>query len=198
MVVSGLTEYHQITLSDEELSKYKEALRWLLDYSATDIPAPSSIIETFWTSQAQLATEHVSYGYLVQHFHSILAFPVWFFNANNFGNVDLLNDEIISTLPPEFYTKAYVVAPHVMMRFSLVMVILFSIFQGLIVAFVWFMLIWAVFVSESLPSISSYPLFDLTFKSETEISARPDELWTADDFEIEKMSMDAKVLRKAI
>ncbi|KAH6687226.1 hypothetical protein F5X68DRAFT_9182 [Plectosphaerella plurivora] len=196
IVVSDLTEPKKSPLT--ALPEYREALRWLLDYSAANIPAPSSIVESFWTGQVQLENEHVSYGYLAQHFHSILAFPLWFFNANNFGNTELLNDEIISTLPPEFYTKAYVVAPHTMFKLNLPMVVLFAITQGLVVAFAWVMLIWATVVSASLPRISSYPLFDMTFKTETEINAGPDELWDADDAQIERMCKGSRVNRKVV
>jgi hypothetical protein len=199
IVVSDLTEPQKIPFtSSDDLPQYREALRWLLDYSAANIPAPSSIVESFWTGQKQLEDEHVSYGYLAQHFHSILAFPLWFFNANNFGNKELQNDEIISTLPPEFYTKAYVVAPHAMFRLSLSMVILFAVTQGLVVAFAWGMLLWATVVSASLPRISSYPLFDVTFKTGTEINAGPDELWDADDAQIERMCRGSRVNRKVV
>lgn len=94
-----------------DLPAFRSALEWLLDYNASGIPAPSSIAETFWDAQEQLTNEHWS-GVPYQTMQSILAFPLWQFNENNFGNIELKSQTIVSSLPPEFYTKASIVAPY--------------------------------------------------------------------------------------
>ncbi|KAH6687780.1 hypothetical protein F5X68DRAFT_231327 [Plectosphaerella plurivora] len=200
LTVSDLTTPSMVPIDDMDLANYRKVLLWLLDYVAADIPAPSAIIEHFWTSQSQLATEHLAYGYLAQHFHSILAFPVWFLNVNNFGNIDLPSNDlnVVSPLSDDFLTTAHIVAPHTLIRFRLAMVIAFAVAQGLVLAFAWILLIWAMRVSASLPMISSYPIFDLVFKAETAINARSDELWDADDAKIETMLQGLKVNRNAM
>jgi hypothetical protein len=97
--------------SDIDLGAFRSALNWLLDYNASAIPATSSIAEHFWTAQDQLTNEYWS-GVPYQTLQSILAFPLWQFNANNYGNIQLVDRTVISTLPPEFYTKASIVAPY--------------------------------------------------------------------------------------
>jgi len=97
--------------TDIDLPAFRSALDWLLDYNASAIPAPSSIAEHFWTAQDQLSNDYWS-GVPYQTFQSILAFPLWQFNANNYGNTQLLDRKVISTLPAEFYTNASVVAPY--------------------------------------------------------------------------------------
>lgn len=197
--VSNLTAPEFIDTTDD-LLEYRKALRWLLDYAAANIPAPSAIIESFWTGRERLETEHLAYGYLTQHFHSVLSFPLWFFNANNYGNVELPSSlDVVSPLPSEFRTEAYIVAPYSMIKLSTAMIIVFAATQGLVLVLAWILLIWAAVVSASLPTISSFPLFDLIFKARTDVDGtRPDELWDADDGTIERMSKELRVRRKVV
>jgi hypothetical protein len=94
-----------------DLPAFRAALDWLLDYNASAIPATSSIAEEFWTAQDQLSSEYWS-GVPYQTLQSLLAFPFWQFNANNYGNIELVDRTIISDLPAEFYTTASIVAPY--------------------------------------------------------------------------------------
>ena len=84
-----------------------EAFAWLFNFSSAGIPAPSSIAEYFWTVRGQLESPYWSVE-PYQIFQSILAFPFWQFNANNFGNTQLNAQDIVDGLPPDFYTTASV------------------------------------------------------------------------------------------
>ena len=91
-------------VTDIDLIAYREFLRWLLNYTASDIPAPSSIAQSFFNSYAQLDSPY-TYGIAQQNFQSIVAFPFWLFNNNNWGNIAVKSDTLEAALPPQFYTK---------------------------------------------------------------------------------------------
>ncbi|KAK3362192.1 hypothetical protein B0T24DRAFT_538097 [Lasiosphaeria ovina] len=194
--VFDMTTAQPVQMSEGDLSAYKAALQWLLDFSAANIPAPSSIIEIFWTSQDQFELEPESYGYLREHFYSILAFPTWLFNANNFGNIELKSNEIVRSLPPQFYTRAYFVAPYVKFKFNQAMVILFAVLQGLVLLFAWSVLLWAVRIAHSIPTISSYPLFDIGFKAAVGIPATQPDIWLSGDKEVLEYTKDSTIFAK--
>ncbi|KAI1846979.1 hypothetical protein JX266_006854 [Neoarthrinium moseri] len=159
-------------LVDLDLPSYKSALTWLLNYTASNIPPPSAIIQSFWTSQTQLASPSTQ-GLLMQSFQSILAFPYWLFNGNNYGNLDLQLREMIDSLPPDFYTQACVVAPYSKIQFNYEMFIIFIVLQGAALVFVWVTLAWVWIAAGAkgginLARITSFPLFDVAFKSNSE------------------------------
>jgi len=96
---------------DLDVKGLKEAFAWLLDFDAAGIPAPASIAQYFWTSQDQLKSQYWSIE-PYQNLYSLLAFPFWQFNPNNFGNVELDAQNMVAGLPPEFYTTASIGDPH--------------------------------------------------------------------------------------
>ncbi|KAK3395199.1 hypothetical protein B0H63DRAFT_556259 [Podospora didyma] len=53
---------------------YRGALRWLLNCTDADMPPPSSVAQSFWSSSSQLR-DPSTHSILTQHFQSILAFP---------------------------------------------------------------------------------------------------------------------------
>jgi hypothetical protein len=114
--------------SEIDLGAYRESLRWLLNYTAAGIPAPSSIVEHFWSAQEQMSNDYCS-AELYQAYQSILAFPLWQFNPNNFGNVELSARSIIGDLPTDFYTKASLAKPYVKIVVNRPMFIIFSVLQ---------------------------------------------------------------------
>jgi hypothetical protein len=89
----------------------KEAFTWLFNFTAAGIPAPSSIAEYFWAGQDQLESEYWSVE-PYQIFQSILAYPFWLFNPNNFGNINLDGKVIAPDLPADFYTTASIGNPY--------------------------------------------------------------------------------------
>ncbi|KAI1868845.1 hypothetical protein JX265_006824 [Neoarthrinium moseri] len=188
-------------LVDLDLPSYKLALTWLLNYTASNIPPPSAIIQSFWTSQTQLATPSTQ-GLLMQSFQSILAFPYWLFNGNNYGNLDLRLREVIDSLPPDFYTRACVVAPYRKIQFKYGMFIIFIVLQGTALVFVWATLAW-VWVAAgakggtNLAKTTSFPLFDVAFKSDYKgYHGNPRDLLWADSSDVLSLTQDVSAQAK--
>jgi hypothetical protein len=114
---------------DLDLDSYRLALRWLLNYTAAGIPAPSSVAEYFWSAPGQLSTDYWSIQ-LRQAFQSIIVYPLWLFNINNVGNVDLINHQgDFSIVPADFRTTASISAPHTKIVVNKTMFTLFLVFE---------------------------------------------------------------------
>ncbi|TGJ81959.1 hypothetical protein E0Z10_g6802 [Xylaria hypoxylon] len=153
-----------MVLQDFDTGSYRIALNWLLNYSAAAIPAPSSVAQSFWSSPEQLK-DPSTYGILLQNFQSILAFPFWLFNNNNWGNVELRANQITPSLPPQFYTEASIVAPFTKIRFNRSMFALFLTLQGLVMIFSWGSLCWLWFGPKIVTKMSLWSLFDVAYKT---------------------------------
>jgi len=95
---------------DLRVDALKQSFSWLFNSTAAGVPMPSSAAQYFWSVQNQLSNEYWSIE-AYQLFQSLLAFPFWHFNDNNYGNVRLDPQNIIGTLPKEFYTFAAVDKP---------------------------------------------------------------------------------------
>lgn len=150
---------------DIDIVSYRAALTWLLNYTAAAVPAPSSIAESFWSSNLQLG-DPSTYGIVVQNFQSLLAFPTWLFNANNWGNTALKSNVTVPGMPPEFYTTAEVVRPVSTYDFDSGMFGLFAGLQGTAMVFIWAVLLWLWIGGGSMPETSSFPLFDMKYRTE--------------------------------
>lgn len=81
-------------------------------------------------------------GILLQNLRSIVAFPIWLFNANNYGNTAISNKALNPGLPAEFYTKAAVVSPLVKLKFDSTLVRVFIALEGIVRLFLWIALLW--------------------------------------------------------
>ena len=191
-----------IPLTPTDLASYSRVLTWLLDFSASNIPPPSSLIENFWSAHNQLQHPFLR-GIITRHFRSILIFPLWLFNANNYGNVNLSERTIAADMPSEFYTTASLVRSFVKIRFDPVLVGVFLVFQGVAVLFVWAVLGYAVMRRDLLPEISSYPMFDAEFKARTDgylivddDGRRKGGVWRFGDREVLDAMRTAKVGRR--
>jgi hypothetical protein len=164
MGMEGLSEPQLIPPIDT--AAYVLALNWLLNFTAANIPAASSIAENF-----AVADDHVSDpfsdGVLSRNFQSILAFPLWFFNDNNWGNTALMANATTTTLPSDYYCVAAIVAPYNKIIFDHTMFYIFIILQGISLLFIWVVLIWVWVWAAPIPYISSFPLFDANYKLET-------------------------------
>ena len=111
-----------------DVPAYRDALRWLLNFTASGIPAPSSAVEYFWASPEELASDYWSVGSR-QAFQSLLAYPLWFFNVNNAGNLDWNRKNTTLVLPDEFYTDASVASPFTKIVVSKPTFVIFVILQ---------------------------------------------------------------------
>lgn len=148
------------------LTTYHGALRWLLNNTAAGIPAPSSAIEYFWSSNEQLSSDFWSSG--TRHaFYSLLAYPLWLFNVNNVANPALVDDDSAMTaLPAEFHTTASVASPYTKIVVNRAMFVTFVALQSLVLLFAWSVVVvtgWCTNVR--IPSLSAYPLFEFAFRT---------------------------------
>jgi hypothetical protein len=156
------------------LEGYWQAMDWLLDFDSAGIPAPSTIAAFFWNGKEQLSN-----GYwapeLANVFRSVLAYPLWMFNANNFGNIDLSVHDIVSNLPAGFYTTAVIADPLTMIQINRAVFAAFICCDGLVLVFVWSIVIWLCVTRPSLPCISSFPLMDIALKTSMGLKLSPTE-----------------------
>ncbi|KIW23718.1 hypothetical protein, variant [Cladophialophora immunda] len=153
-----------VQVTNLDIEGLKEAYTWMFNFSAAGIPAPSSIAQYFWTVQDQLENAYWSIE-PYQIFQSILAFPLWQFNPNNFGNVQLDAQNIVAGLPEDFYTTASIGDPYDKIVVDRPMFILFCTLQSIVLGLAWTVLIWAWMTNPDLPEISSYPLVDFAMKT---------------------------------
>lgn len=190
-----MNEQPPVRFGKIDVPEYRNALRWLLNYTAADIPAISSIAQSFWFSQDQMSNASTQ-GMLLQNFQSVLIFPSWFFSSNNWGNLDLESREMINTLPPEFYTEVSVVKPFEKLKFSLAMFIVYSIIQGALLCFVLGVLVQVGVGTRAPLRTSSFLLFDFASRTDIESQALK-EGWSSDkDSEILAATQAARVSTK--
>ncbi|KAK0622479.1 hypothetical protein B0T14DRAFT_494129 [Immersiella caudata] len=181
--VTNLTPLELAPFSPSDLTAYRTALSWLLDYQAAGIPAPSSIIESFWTSRNQLSSQTAD-GVLLQHLRSILVFPVWLFNGNNWGR----GNE--TTRVDGGMRRGEVVRGFGKLRFDRGVLGGFVVLQGgvlvvMMAGWVWIVMgITASGRGKGMPNVSSFPLFDVGFKSRVVGEMDRGRVWEAGDGEV--------------
>ncbi|KAF2122772.1 hypothetical protein BDV96DRAFT_639340 [Lophiotrema nucula] len=162
MTVTGISQATQNTNID--IKAYRQALDWILNFTASGIPPPSSVAEHFWNAQDQISSPYWS-AELTRTLQSTLTFPLWLFNPNNYGNIDLNDQQMSTNLPKEFYTKASLTRPFTKIVLDRGMLIAFIALEGLSLLFIWAVLVWLWVVNPELPQLSSYPLVDFAFKA---------------------------------
>ncbi|KAK6849277.1 hypothetical protein PG995_013110 [Apiospora arundinis] len=164
-IVSIVDTTEATPILDLDLPAYRDALRWLLNYTDANLPPPTSIAQSFWSSQG-LLEDPSAWGILAQNFQSILVFPFWLFNANNWGNTQIQLNATISTMPPEFYTEASLVEPYTKLRVDKGMFALFLTLQIVALLFVAGVVVWVWLGKRPARKASSFPLFDILFRAE--------------------------------
>lgn len=147
-----------------DVASFRDGLAWFLDFNASATPPPSSFAEPFWSAQEQMKDPSSS-GELKRLLQSMLAFPLWYFQPNNYGNPDLQVKDMVDSLPEEFYTKAQITRPYLRMTIDREMFIAFIVLDTSVLLFIWAILLWLWVLRPSLPKLSSYPLIDFAFKS---------------------------------
>ena len=196
-----LTPPTPIPLNPTELLAYRRVLTWLLNFTATDIPPPSSIAQNFWSSGPQLMDPNpLAKVALMQNWHSILAFPVWMFNGNNYGNPALQSNEIVEGLPAELYTRASIVVPYAKLKVDDKMLVCFLVLQGVVLAFVWAVIGWVWMRSAVLPASSSFVLVDSVFNVEFKFRRGVKWDWEdgVSDGRILELALDSRVYAKVM
>ena len=201
--VSDLSPPTPFLLPTSDLEAYRMGIAFLLNFTAAGIPPPSSIAESFWSAgDTVLQTS----GQLMHSFQSILAFPVWMFNANNYGNLDIW-DHDTGSLPSSFRTRASIVTPYSKIKFDGVMVVVYTVLQGATLLVLWGLLAWACWSyvrgmglysagDASELAISSYLLFDIAFKSMVKVGMEGKEIWRAEDADVERLMGSEKIYVK--
>ncbi|KAK0654852.1 hypothetical protein B0T16DRAFT_383864 [Cercophora newfieldiana] len=197
--------------SPSSLTAYRTALSLLLNFTRAGIPPPSSIAESFWSAGSNLDIFSTS-GQLTHSFQSILAFPVWLFNTNNYGNLETWEHDT-SSLPGEFHTTARVVRPYGKIKFDGVMVVVYVVLQGAVLGVLWGLWGWGLWEEwtlkgrdetgegvraggengMSMPVISNYPLFDIVFKARVGSGLGGKEVLTAGDGDIVRVMGEERV-----
>lgn len=160
------------------------------------MPPPSSIAQSFWSAQDQLQ-DPATWGIQFQNFQSVLVFPFWLFNANNWGNTQTHANTTVSNLPPEFYTEASIVEPYTKIRFQPAMFALFLVLQILSLLFVGGVVVWAWIMSRVPLKTSSFPLFDIAFRAEVHSEVENKDMNNLSDSEIVHLMRNAKAVGRS-
>lgn len=196
MIIDYFPSKHPVPVMDLDLESYKDSLRWLLNYTAADLPPPSSIAQSFWSSQ-KLLQDPATWGILFQNFQSILVFPFWLFNCNNWGNTKSHANTTVSSLPPEFFTEASLVEPYAKIKVQPAMFSLFLVLQVLSLLFVGGVVVWTWTRSRIPLKTSSFPLFDIAFRAEVQSDVEHRDLDDLNDSEIVHLMRDAKAVGRS-
>jgi hypothetical protein len=155
--ILSVTDLRQPVLNEIDIDGLNIALNWLLNYTAAGLPAVSSIVYLFWNAPPGLGVHDWSVD-AYQSLKSLLAFPIWEFSANNYG------DPFEEDLPPEFHTSASVCEPYDRIVINSGMFIAYLILQSIVLAFFWGVIIWRWIGHYTVPELSSYPLIDFAAK----------------------------------
>ncbi|PVH96288.1 hypothetical protein DM02DRAFT_688314 [Periconia macrospinosa] len=147
-----------------DIHSFRQGLAWFLDFNASATPPPSSFAEPFWSGQEQLKDPSSS-SELMRLLQSILAFPFWYFQPNNYGNPDLEVKDMTWSLPKEFYTTARITRPYMRITIDRGMLAAFIVLNSSVLIFIWGVLLWLWISRLPLPVLSSYPLIDFAFKN---------------------------------
>jgi hypothetical protein len=204
LAVSDLTSPTQNTNID--LTAFNTAMAWLLDYTSAKLPPISSIAFLFWNSQMQLSSNFWSTD-IYTALKSLLAFVLWEFNVNNYGNPIMRQSPLqeITYLPPEFSTTASICNTYVKVVVDPNMFAAYLILQLVVLLFVWANLI-IIWLSRSmLPEISSYRLIDFASKAveknvpdrRTGLDEKLESMTNSGDDRVRKELKDVKVFLRS-
>jgi hypothetical protein len=181
-------------------------MAWLLDYTSAKLPPISSIAFLFWNSQMQLSSNFWSTD-IYTALKSLLAFVLWEFNVNNYGNPIMRQSPLqeITYLPPEFSTTASICNTYVKVVVDPNMFAAYLILQLVVLLFVWANLI-IIWLSRSmLPEISSYRLIDFASKAveknvpdrRTGLDEKLESMTNSGDDRVRKELKDVKVFLRS-
>lgn len=172
--ISGLSVPTQSPLT--EIPDFQQALGWLLNYTAANLPPASSLTFSFWNHDSNISERDWSIE-AYKNLNSILAFTAWFFTENNFGNPQMANPEPSSSpqpeesvLPDKFRTTASTATTSIRFIIDERMFLVYVILQALPILFCWGVLMWRIIGKHQRIKRSSFPLLDFIFKAEEDTS----------------------------
>ncbi|ORY00364.1 hypothetical protein BCR34DRAFT_494609 [Clohesyomyces aquaticus] len=165
--VSGLTTPTSIDFS--EVEPLHEAFDWLLNYTAAGLPIGSSPVFLFWNRNG-VSEEHDWSVTAYEALQNMLAFILWEFSINSWGNPDMHHsahgpDGEVAFLPQEFRTTIASARPLTKFVIDRKMFALYILFQGIPVLFCWVVMAVRVAMRMPRPKTSSFPTMDVVFKS---------------------------------
>lgn len=152
-------------LRDINTTALKVGASWLLNYTASGLPAMSSAAFWFWYTP----TDTYDSTWTVDSYtslQSLLAFLLWLgCPTNNMPNVTF--DQQLESLPPEFHTTASISEPYTRFVLNETAFTVYIVFQSTALAFCWAIVIWqivSVCSGRPLLATSSFPQVDFASK----------------------------------
>lgn len=155
--ILSIADLGKPTLHEIDIDGLNLALNWLLNYTAQGLPAMSSLAYMF-SNAASKDNYHDWSVATYQSLKSILAFPIWVFSVNNFG------DRSEEPLPPEFHTSASLSKPLDKIVLNPAAFIAYIVLQATVIMVFWAVIIWHLVCKSVTPKLSSYPLVDFAAK----------------------------------
>jgi uncharacterized membrane protein YgcG len=184
--------------NDIDVNGLDMALHWLLNYTAEGLPAISSIPYLFWEAPGGLGYHDWSIV-AYQSLKSLIAFPIWEFSRNNFG------DPRLEPLPDEFKISASLCRPYYKIIIDSRLFVAYLVLQSTVLMFCWVVIAWRLISRFDIAELSSYPMVDFAVKLvEKGISGqhgsiwdlRNEILWNAESKMVLKTLKDVKVVRR--
>ena len=150
---------------DVNITALHLAVGWLLNYTASGLPAESSINFWFWFDPSGTYNsiwETNAYTTL----QSMLAFILWEFSTNSNGNPALASEQSgrQPILPSVFQTTASICQPYTKFVLNSTTFITYIILESFALAFCWVVVVWQCFSRHRHPELSAYPLVDFASK----------------------------------
>jgi hypothetical protein len=141
------------------------AVGWLLNYTASGLPAESSINFWFWFDPSGTYSA-IWGGNAYTTLQSLLAFIFWEFCTNNNGNPAVAPEQTGGqpALPAAFQTTASISVPYTRFVLNRGAFIAYLILQSSALALCWSVIVWQCVSGHHHPKISSYPLIDFASK----------------------------------
>jgi hypothetical protein len=196
--ILSVSDLGKPTQNDIDLNGLDIALHWLLNYTAQGLPAISSISYLFWEAPSELAYHDWSIV-AYQSLKSIIAFPIWEFSRNNFG------DPRLEPLPDEFKISASLCRPYYKILLDSRLFVAYLVLQSTVIMCCWAVIVWRLVCRIVIAELSSYPLVDFAAKLVEKVISREhrliwdfrkDILWNAKSTKVLKTLKNVEVIRR--
>jgi hypothetical protein len=153
-----------------DIQALQDALSWLFNCTAAGLPIQSSLVYQIWDTSAGLS-EHDWAVEAYKTLTSSLAFALWFFNPNSYGNPAYTNaintnpQNAWEVLPSEYVTVAAAAQPSTHFVVDKGMFLLYVVLQAIPVVVAWVIYVVLLIIGLPKTTISSFPLLDFWFKA---------------------------------
>jgi hypothetical protein len=184
--ILSVSDLRRPTQNDIDLDGLDIALHWLLNYTAQGLPAVSSISYLFWEAPSKLGYHDWSIV-AYQSLKSLVAFPIWEFSRNNFG------DPRLEPLPDEFKISASLCRPYYKLILNPWLFAAYLVLQSAVIMCCCVVIVWRLVCRIVIAELSSYPLVDFAAKLVEKVisgehcsiwESRKDILWNAESAKV--------------